>query len=111
MTPTVTTPHNIRSAYALEGLTCGACLAEVMETVLRLPHVTGVGVDLGASGRSALVVRSDLALLPQVVIEAVQGAGFRAVPVSRRRARYLQGTFTGKRRRPPFRRGTSTCAQ
>jgi hypothetical protein len=66
-----------------------------MEGVRRLPHGTGVAVDLVPVGRSAPIVRSDPALCPQVVIETVQGAGFRVCPVSMRRARHLQRTFTG----------------
>lgn len=82
------------SVYAVEGLTCGACLAEVMEAVRGLPQVTGVAVDLVVNGRSALMVRSDVAVPPQAVIESVHRVGFQAYTASRRRVRHLQRTFT-----------------
>lgn len=106
MMPTPRTPDTTSFTYTLEGLTCSACLAEVMEAVRALPHVTSVAVDLVAHGRSALVVRSDVSLLPQVVIDAVQGAGFRAFPVGKRRARHLQRTFTGRAQDLHFGAGT-----
>lgn len=96
MDPTDTrAPQYARSTYIVENMTCGACLAEVMEAVRRLPHVNGVAVDLVVGGGSTLIVRSDVALVPQVVIDSVAGVGFRALPASTRRARHLQRTFTG----------------
>lgn len=84
-----------RSVYTVDGLTCGSCLAEVMEAVRQLPNVTGVAVDLMTRTRSSLIVSSDVPLEPTAVITRVATAGFRALPASKRRAAYLQRTFTG----------------
>lgn len=91
-----TTPAYNGSTYTVEGLTNGVCIAEVMEAVRRLPHLTDVAVDLVANGRSSLIVHSDGALPAEAVLECVARAGFRASPTGKRRARHLQRTFTGR---------------
>lgn len=44
--------------YAVRGLTCGWCVAELMEQVQVLPGVQAVAVDLVVDGESPLTVRS-----------------------------------------------------
>jgi len=62
--------------YAVTGLTCGYCIAEVMEHVRARVGVTGVAVDLVKDGPSPITVTSG----PEVVIgqvrEALGEAGF-----------------------------------
>lgn len=68
--------YHPNSTYAVEGLMCGTCIAELMEAVRFLPHVTGVEVSLVTGGASPLVLRSDEALAPATVLECVARAGF-----------------------------------
>lgn len=42
-------------AFAVEGLTCGSCLAEVLEELRALDGVTGVAVDLDEPSLPALL--------------------------------------------------------
>ena len=46
------------TSYAVNGLTCGYCIAEVMQRVRELVGVTGVAVDLVKNGSSPVVVTS-----------------------------------------------------
>ena len=62
--------------YALQGLTCASCLAEVLEHVHTLPGVTEVAVDLVVGGRSRLSVRSATALPIALMRETFERAGF-----------------------------------
>jgi copper chaperone len=64
------------ATFAVEGLTCGSCLAEVMEELRVLDGVTGVAVDLIKDGRSPVVLTSEMALGAVQVREAVRRAGF-----------------------------------
>ena len=69
-----------RTSYAVEGLTCGYCIGEVMEHVRALVGVTGVAVDLVRDGSSPVVVTS----AAEVEIEQVRRAGRRRSRPSRR---------------------------
>lgn len=82
------------STYTVQGLTCAVCIAELIEAVRFLPHVTGVEVSLVTGGASPLVVYSDAALEPAVVLECVARAGFQGSVTPRRRVTHLQRTFT-----------------
>ena len=62
--------------YALQGLTCASCLAEVLEHVHTLPGVTEVAVDLVVGGRSRLSVTSATTLPIALMRETLEGAGF-----------------------------------
>lgn len=62
--------------YAVEGLTCGDCLAEVLETVHSLPGVTDVAMDLVTGGQSPLIVTIGTKLGADEVRVAVENAGF-----------------------------------
>ena len=65
-----------RKTYRVWGLTCGACLALLMEQVRSLAGVRSVGVDLVAGGESRLVVLAGSRPERQAVQAAVQEAGF-----------------------------------
>lgn len=75
------------ASYAVTGLTCGHCIAEVMEHVRALAGVTGVAVDLVRDGSSPLVVTSGPAVGIGQVREALGETGFALV-----------GKWTGVRR-------------
>ena len=64
------------ASYAVEGLTCGYCMAEVLENVHSLSGVTDVAVDLVKGGQSPLIVTSATRLKVDAVREAVENAGF-----------------------------------
>lgn len=101
-TDEVTTIPEMRStgsAYAVEGLTCGACLAKLIEAVHLLPYVTGVAADLVVDGRSHLMIEADRPVGVETVLACVEEAGFRGWRTGGRQARHLQRTFT-RRARP-----------
>ncbi len=70
------------TVYLVQGLTCGKCLAKVLEQVRSLPGVTNVAIDLNTKGQSPLLVMSKTKLGAPVVREAVEGAGFGLLPPS-----------------------------
>lgn len=70
--------------YAVAGLTCGYCLAKVMESVRSLSGVTDVAMDLVRGGRSPLIVTSGTKLKVGAVREAVESAGFKILSPRRR---------------------------
>ena len=61
------------STYTVAGMTCGHCVAAVIEEVAQVPGVTGVEVDL-ATGR--LTVTSDSPVDDDTVRAAVDEAGY-----------------------------------
>jgi len=67
--------------YAVEGLTCGYCMAEVLENVHSLSGVTDVAMDLVTDGQSPLTVMSMTKLGADAVREAVERAGFDLIAV------------------------------
>ena len=74
------------ASYAVTGMPCGYCMAEVMEHIRALVGVTGVAVDLVQDGPSPVVVTSGAADRIARVREAVGEAGFD-----------LTGEWTGQR--------------
>ena len=74
------------ASYAVTGMTCGYCMAEVMEHIRALVGVTGVAVDLVQDGPSPVVVTSGAVVRIARVREAVGEAGFD-----------LTGEWTGRR--------------
>ena len=66
----------VTAMYAVEELTCGSCLAEVLENIRSLAGVTDVTMDLVTGGQSPLVVTSGAKLGVEAVRAAVQSAGF-----------------------------------
>lgn len=59
--------------YTVVGMTCGHCVASVVEEVGRLDGVTGVDVDLASGG---LTVASEGPLEDAAVAAAVVEAGY-----------------------------------
>lgn len=78
------------SMYAVQGLTCASCLAEVLESIRSLIGVTAVSMDLVPGGRSPLIVTSEATLSVEAMRVAVQSAGFLLTDV---------GAQAGRRRR------------
>jgi copper chaperone len=68
------------AGYLVEGMTCGRCMAKVLETVRSLSGVTKVAMDLVAGGQSPLLVMSGTRLGADVVRGAVESAGFGVLP-------------------------------
>lgn len=64
------------TTYPVWGLTCGACLAELIEPVRSLEGVTAVSVDLVKNGASPLVITSTASPSREAVAFAVHKAGF-----------------------------------
>lgn len=64
------------ATYAVRGLTCGLCIAKVMEGVRLLPGVTRLSVARGSGGPAQLIVTSRPALASDEVRRAVELAGF-----------------------------------
>lgn len=67
----------MQSTFAVVGMTCGHCVAAVIEEVGAIAGVTDVRVDL-ASG--ALEVTGDSPVARQSIAEAVEEAGYRLAP-------------------------------
>jgi copper chaperone CopZ len=66
----------VSAEYAVTGMTCGHCVASVTEEISELDGVTGVSVDLVASGISTVTVDSARALDPAAVRAAIEEAGY-----------------------------------
>lgn len=64
------------AAFVVEGLTCGSCLAEVLEELRALDGVTGVAVELVKGGLSPVTLTSITVLGAVEVRAAVKRAGF-----------------------------------
>ncbi|PVU81396.1 heavy metal transporter (plasmid) [Cellulomonas sp. WB94] len=64
------------ATFVVEGLTCGSCLAEVLEELRALDGVTGVAVDLVKGGLSPVTLTSITVLGAVEVRAAVRRAGF-----------------------------------
>ena len=65
--------------FTATGMTCQHCVASVTKEVSGISHVTGVSVNL-ATGK--VTVNSDAPLSPEVVISAIDKAGYPAVASS-----------------------------
>lgn len=98
--------------YRVLGLTCGECLARILDSVRSLSGVQAVAVNLvGGGGRARLRVAARHALDTETVTRAVEGAGFvMDVASSRRAAPMVRGAGAGSspppggpgdRRHPP----------
>ena len=65
-----------RKSYPVWGLTCGACLALLIDEVRSLTEVRSVSVDLVAGGVSRLAVVGGSGLDGRSIRAAVEEAGF-----------------------------------
>ena len=66
----------ITTTFAVQGMTCGHCVAAVTKEVSKITSVTKVDIDL-ASG--SVVVASDAPISAQDFADAVDEAGFEVV--------------------------------
>lgn len=85
------------ATYTVDGMTCGACIAEVMERVRLLPGVSGVAMRFVPNGPSPLIIRSSVDLAPEVVRATVEMVGFHATSThrARHRARLMRAVSDG----------------
>lgn len=63
--------------FTATGMTCQHCVASVTKEITRLDHVTEVSVDLPTG---TITVTSDAPIPTADVIEAIDSAGYPAVP-------------------------------
>lgn len=82
------------ATYTVDGMTCGACIAEVMEGIRLLPGASGVAVRFVPDGASPLFIESRVALAPEVVRETIEMVGLHATDTSKNLARHLRRVFT-----------------
>lgn len=75
--------------YTVQGMTCGSCIAEVMELVRGLPGVIGVTVAYSAEGVSPMLIESRATVPVNDLRTALEVGGFRVSGTTRRRARRL----------------------
>jgi copper chaperone CopZ len=64
------------TAYAVEGMTCGHCVAAVSREVTRIEGVTGVQIQLVPEGVSRVEVESSARVDPTRVAAAVAEVGY-----------------------------------
>lgn len=67
------------TTYTVAGMTCQNCVAHVTEELMDIGGVTEVAVDLVAGGKSAVHVTSEAALGRDIVLAAVEEAGYELV--------------------------------
>ncbi len=68
------------SNIQIEGMHCAACALNIEEALLQVPGVQRASVSAG-SHRARVLWRSDL-LLPSIWMQAIQTAGYRALPAN-----------------------------
>ncbi|OJV78728.1 MAG: hypothetical protein BGO37_12900 [Cellulomonas sp. 73-92] len=68
-------------AFAVAGLACGTCLAELMDAVRAVPGVIGVGVTLVHGAPSALTVTALGPVPTEQIAAAVTKVGFTFAPL------------------------------
>lgn len=70
----------METTVAISGMTCGHCVASVMEELSALDGVVTVEVELNTDGLSRAVITSIEQIDPRQVGEAVAEAGYLVVP-------------------------------
>ena len=65
-----------KATYTVTGMTCGHCVAAVMQEIKGLDGVQDVAVDLVAGGQSVVRVTSEARLAVDQVRAAVDEAGY-----------------------------------
>ena len=63
-------------SYTVRGLTCGECIARMIEHLWGLPEVEGVSVDLIKDGQSVITIRSSPENSLAQTLTAVERVGF-----------------------------------
>jgi copper chaperone len=71
----------VRTHLAVDGMTCGHCVASVTEELSTLHGVHSVDVRLNAGGTSHVMVTSDAVLDPAAIRAAIDEAGYTLVEV------------------------------
>lgn len=79
--------------YTVEGMTCGSCIAEVIELVRALPGVSGVAVGYSSDGASPMILHSGRVVPAEDVSAALETRGFNVSGASRRHAQHLMRRF------------------
>jgi copper chaperone len=67
---------DIQTEYLVTGMTCGHCVASVIEEVSLVPGVTAVTVDLVAGAASTVQVQSATAPATADIRAAIDEAGY-----------------------------------
>ncbi|SDN41098.1 Copper chaperone CopZ [Cryobacterium flavum] len=67
------------TAYSVDGMTCGHCVASVTEEITALAGAENVTVDLVKGGTSQVTVTSAATLDRALVAAAVEEAGYQLV--------------------------------
>ncbi|TFD07110.1 MULTISPECIES: heavy-metal-associated domain-containing protein [unclassified Cryobacterium] len=67
------------TAYSVDGMTCGHCVASVTEEITALAGAENVTVDLVKGGTSQVTVTSAAPLDRALVAAAVEEAGYQLV--------------------------------
>ena len=80
----------VTQTYTVAGLTCAACIGEVMERVRLLPGVRGVSIDFRQGFPAPLLVESRSGIPLEPLRETLGSAGFQVSAASRRRAQRLR---------------------
>ena len=88
----------VLETYTVAGLTCGACIGEVMERVRGLPGVSGVSIEFRRGSPAPLLVESRSGISLERLRETLGSAGFQVSAASRRRARRLRRRFAADSR-------------
>ncbi|NMR19494.1 heavy-metal-associated domain-containing protein [Cellulomonas fimi] len=66
----------VATRFSVEGLTCGLCLAELLDQLRSVPEVMEAAADLVIGGATVVVVTGDAEVLEEPVRGAVERAGF-----------------------------------
>jgi Cu2+-exporting ATPase len=78
--PDAKTPHVWESNLLIEGMHCVACALNIEEALLNVPGV--LRAEVGAGSHRARVIWSDAVVKPSAWLQAVQTAGYQAVPAN-----------------------------
>lgn len=82
--------------YTVQGLTCGSCIAEVMELARTLPGVSGVSIAYSEHDESPMFIESRKVVSLEDVRAALETRGFRVSGAGRRRTRRLMFQVSGR---------------
>jgi copper chaperone len=69
----------VRKHFAVQGMTCGHCVASVTEELSTLDGVRNVSVELNAAGLSRVMVVSDSPIVVEEIRGAITEAGYQLV--------------------------------
>lgn len=84
------------ATYTVQGMTCGSCIAEVMELVRALPGVGTVTLAYGDGRPSPMLIESSAVVSADDLRRALETRGFHVSSTSRRRVQHLLRSFGGR---------------